>query len=350
MKAQTESRIYFTEKDIYDALMSSKRTMTMSLLLDLARDKGILLSSEDAREDIIKYLSSLVYDYYDLNVLIEHITPAYKKEKSKVTKINTVIDVNQLKAITKNINDSNTTIQVTSAVDNPNKTVLEVEYDELDFSKTRLRQKIRKKSTIEITKDNGKSIISKPSNDKVDEIMESILGVIEQKTNEKIHEDKIDLYGWSHGQKIEYFTTLIESIDECKLLDVIKVSVNHEDNPEAEEDVLNMITNASFKGKGLLATPEYQKLKNDGYFITSIIWKSEELKKNGDYIEFEAGLSSASKSEEVMFTAKGAYRFVEKDKYTSTRRPLTIEESEKYTKILEKSAFMVFNDIKSKEE
>lgn len=350
MKAQTESRIYFTEKDIYDALMSSKRTMTMSLLLELARDKGILLSSEDSREDIIKYLSSLVYDYYDLNVLIEHITPAHKKEKSKVTKINTEIDDSQLKAITKNINDGNTTIQVTTTPDNPNKTVLDVEYDELDFSKTRLRQKIRKKSTIEITKDNGKSIISKPSNDKVDQIMQSILSGIKQKTSEKINEDKINLYGWSHSQKIEYFTTLIDSIDECKMFDVIKVSVNHEDNPEAEEDVLNMITNASFKGKGLLSTPEYQKLKDDGYFITSIIWKSEELKKNGNYIEFEAGLSSGSKSEEVVFAAKGAYRFVEKDKYTTTRRPLTPEESETYTKVLETSAFKVFNDIKSQEE
>jgi hypothetical protein len=134
------------------------------------------------------------------------------------------------------------------------------------------------------------------------------------------------------------------------MFDVIKVSVNHEDNPEAEEDVLNMITNASFKGKGLLSTPEYQKLKDDGYFITSIIWKSEELKKNGNHIEFEAGLSSGSKSEEVIFAAKGAYRFVEKDKYTTTRRPLTPEESEKYTKVLETSAFKVFNDIKSQEE
>ncbi|RRS31401.1 MAG: hypothetical protein P794_03855 [Epsilonproteobacteria bacterium (ex Lamellibrachia satsuma)] len=350
MKAQTESRIYFTEKDIYDALMSSKRTMTMSLLLELARDKGILLSSDDSREDIIKYLSSLVYDYYDLNVLIEHITPAHKKEKSKVTKINTEIDDNQLKTITKNIDDGNTTIQVTTKPDNPNKTVLEIEYDEIDFSKTRLRQKIRKKSTIEITKDKGESTISKPSNDKVDQIMESILSGIEQTTSEEINEDKIDLHGWNHSQKIEYFTTLIDSIDECKMFDVIKVSVNHEDNPEVEEEVLNMITNASFKGKGLLSTPEYQKLKDDGYFITSIIWKSEELKKNGNHIEFEAGLSSGSNSEEVIFAVKGAYRFVEKDKYTTTRRPLTPEESEKYTKVLETSAFKVFNDIKSQEE
>ncbi|HIP49654.1 MAG TPA: hypothetical protein EYG92_11910 [Lutibacter sp.] len=350
MKPHTESRIYFTEKDIYDALMSSKRTMTISLLLDLARDKGILLSSEDSREDIIKYLSSLVYDYYDLNVLIDHVTPSHKKEKSKVTKINTEIDISQLKTISKDINDGNTTIQVTSDPDNPDKAVLEIEYDELDFSKTRLRQKIRRKSTIEITKDNGTSIISKPSNDKVDDIMQSILSGIEQKTDNRISEDKINLYGWSHQEKIEYFTNLIKSIDNCKLLDVVKVSVNHEDNPEAEEDVLNMITNASFKGKGLLATPEYQKLKEDGYSITSIVWKSEELKKNGDHIEFEAGLSLTKKSEEVVFSAKGAYRFVEKDKHTTTRRPLTREESEKYTKNLETSAFKVFNDIKTREE
>lgn len=344
-----ESSMYFTEKDIYDALMSSKRTMTIPLIIELARDKGILLSSEESRENLVKYLSSLVYDYYDLSVLIEHMTPSHKKEKSKVSNIDTKITSTQLKAITKELSESSTTIQVITDPDNSKKTILKIEYDEIDLSKTRLRQKIRKESVIEITEEEGSTKISKPSNHAVDEIMANIISAIERKNNSIINEEKINLYNWKHEKIIEFFTTLINSIEGCKLSDVVKVTVNNEDNPEAEEDVLNMITNASFKGKGLLATEEYQKLKNNGYYITSIVWISNETTKNGNMIEFEASISSTNDCDEVIFLAKGAYRFVEKDKYTITRRPLTTDETIKYTKYLEKAVLAVYSDLKPKE-
>ena len=351
MKKHLESSIYFTEKDIYDALMSSKRTMTIPLIIELARDKGIILSSEEPRDELVKYLSSLLYDYYDLNVLIDHITPAHKKEKSKVTKIDTKIEATDLKNIAKEIANENIIIQVNKDPKDASKTTLKVEYDEIDFSKTRLRQKVRKESIIEITEENGKSTISKASNDKVDEIMQKILEKVEIKNNTKIEEKKINLSTFEHKQKIQYFTSLIGNINGCKLDDVVKVTVNYdEDNPEAEEDVINLITNASFKGKGLLSTPEYQELKEKGFYITSIIWNAIETKTNGDKLEFEASLSSNSNIEEVSFAVKGIYRFKEKDQYTSTKRSLKSEEATKYTNILETAAFKVYDEIEKQEE
>jgi len=346
---QLESRIYFTEKDIYDALMSSKRKMSMSLLTELARDRGILISSDDTREDIIKYLSSLVYDYYDLKVLIDHITPAHKKEKAKVTQVNGKIDGTTLKSVTKEINDNNVTIQTTIDSKDQNTTILQIEYDEIDFSKTRLRQKVRKESTIEVTVKDGLTTISKPSNDKTDEIMKKILDGIEKKTATPLIEKKINLFELKHEDKIGYFTKLINAIEDCKLKDVVKVSVNHEDKPEAEDDAVQVITNASFKGKGLLSTQEYQNLKKEGYYITSIIWTSDEIKKNGDIIEFEASISSSKDCEELSFAAKGAYRFIDKDRYTTGRRPLKTEEIKKYTSYLEEASFKIFDEITEKE-
>jgi len=351
MKKYVENSIYFTEKDIYDALMSSKRTMTIPLIIELARDKGIILSSEEPREELVKYLSSLLYDYYDLNVLIDHITPAHKKEKSKVTKVDTKIDASDLKNIAKEIANDNIVIQVNKDPKETNKVTLKVEYDEIDLSKTRLRQKVRKESSIEITEENGKSTISKPSNDKVDEIMQKILEKVEVKKKKKIEEKKINLSNFEYKQKIQYFTSLINNIDNCKLDDVVKVTVNYdEDNPDAEEDVINLITNASFKGKGLLSTPEYQELKAKGFYITSIIWNAIESKKNGNKLEFEASLTSNSDIEEVSFAVKGVYRFKEKDQYTATKRSLKPEETTQYTNILENAAFKVYDEIENQEE
>lgn len=354
MKTYLESSIYFTEKDIYDALMSSKRTMTIPLIIELARDKGIILSPEEPRNELVKYLSSLLYDYYDLNVLIDHITPSYKKEKSKVTTIDTQIDAAQLKSIAKEFTNQDLVIQINKDPNFTNKTVLKIGYDEVDFSKTRLRQKIRKESTIEITEKDGKSTISKPSNDKVDEIMQKILEKVENKNNIKIAERKINLGAFEHKKKIQYFTSLINSIDGCKLHDVVKVTVNYnndDDNSDIEDNVITMITNASFKGKNLLSTPEYQDLKNKGFYITSIIWSAIETKTNGDKLEFEASLTPSSTNiEEVSFAAKGIYRFKEKDQYTSTKRALNPDEIIKYTNILESAAFQVYDYIESLKE
>jgi len=97
------TNMFFTEKDIYDALISSKRTLTIPLVLELARDRGIILSPDDSRENLIKYVSSIVHDFYDLDILIEHITPANKKEKSKVTKYNSEIDSGKLNSCAKEI-------------------------------------------------------------------------------------------------------------------------------------------------------------------------------------------------------------------------------------------------------
>lgn len=352
-KGTVESSIYFTQREIYDALMSSKKVMSISLLMELAKDRGILISSEDTREEIIEYLSYFVYDYYDLNTLIDHITPAHKKEKSKVTQLNTVVDTNDIqkasKDITNNQNDK-TIINVVKDIENPNKTIVNISWEEIDYGKNRLRQKIRRESSVEIIEKNGLTTISKDSNDTVDKIMETMFQKVSETKDLIIKEEKINLYGLTFQVKTQYFTDLINSVEDCKLVDVIKVSVNKEDEFDTEEDILNMITKASFRGVGLLNTEEYQKLKDTGYFITSIIWQSEETKKDGDKIEFEATLSISKKSEELTFAPKGIFRSQGKGEYTKTKRPLKEEEIIKYTKKLEELSFKIYKDILNKEE
>jgi len=348
-----ESSIYFTPREIFDALMSSKKTMTTSILIELARDRGLIISSEDSRENIIKYLSSFIYDYYDLNVLIEHITPSHKKEKLKTTQLDTVIEINDLlmaaKEVTNNPEDK-TRVTTTKDATNPNKTILKVEWEDIDLSKTKLRQKVPKESIVEVVKENGIMKVSKASNEKVDEVLQSIVSKVAKKKEIEIKEEKINLYGFSFEEKTEYFTKLINSIDKCTLFDVVKVSVNKEDSFDEVEEMINIITNASFKGIGLLGTGEYQELKKAGYFITSIIWQSIEDKNNGNKIEFEASLVITKECEELTFSPKVIFRSNGDKGYTKSRRPLKEEELSEYTKILEKQAFSIYKGIIDKKE
>lgn len=357
----TESRIYFTEKDIYDALMSSKKTMTIPIIIELARDRGLILSPADSREDLIKYLSSFIYDYYDLNILIDHLTPAHKKEKSKISKIDAKIDPSHLTKAAKDIslnNDSNINIQITSDTYNKDKKIIKIAYDEIDLSKTRLRQKVRRESTVEVFEEKGITKIRKPANKKVDEIVQTMLSKIEKTSDAKLEEKKINLIGLAFEQKTEFFTSLTQNIDGCNMFDVNKITVNKNDDiislddeqseeeSDAADEFINMITNASFKGQGLLQTEEYQNLKKSGYSISSISWLSKEKIDNGNKIQFDASLSKSKTVEELSFAVRGMYRFDESRKdYTSTIRPLKPEENQYYSDILEKNAFIIYDDI-----
>ncbi len=347
-KKTIESSIYFTPREIFDALMSSKKIITTSVLVELARDRGVIVSSEDTREDIIKYLSSFVYDYYDLNVLIEHITPSYKKEKLKTTQLDAVIDINDLVKISKDISnnqDDKTRVTTTKDAKDPNKTIIKIEWEDIDLGKTRLRQKVPKESIVELVEENGVMKISKASNDKVDEVLQSIISKVSEKRDIDIKEEKINLYGFSFEEKTQYFTKLINSIDKCTLFDVVKVSVNKEDGFDEEEEIIEVITNASFKGNGLLHTDEYQTLKEREYFITSILWQSVEDRVNGDKIEFEASLVISKECEELTFAPKVIFRSNGSGGYTKSRRPLKEEELNQYTKILEKQVFSIYKGI-----
>ena len=342
------SSYYFTPREIFDALMSSKKTMTTSILVELARDRGVIVSSDDTREDIIKYLSSFVYDYYDLNVLVEYITPSHKKEKLKTTQLDNLIDINDLVKASKDISnnqDDTTRVTATKDVKDPNKTIIKIEWEDIDLGKTRLRQKVPKESTVEFVEENGVIKVSKVSNEKVDEVLQSIISKVSKKINIDIKEEKINLHGFSFEEKTQYFTKLINSIDNCTLSDVVKVSVNKEDGFDEEEDMIEVITNASFKGNGLLHTDEYQKLKEREYFITSILWQSVENRQNGDKIEFEASLVISKECEELTFSPKVIFRSNGNGGYTKSRRPLKEEELSQYTKILEKQAFSIYKGI-----
>jgi hypothetical protein len=250
-----------------------------------------------------------------------------------------------------NNQEDKTRVTTTKDIKDPNKTILKIEWEDIDLSKTRLRQKVPKESIVELVEENGIMKISKASNEKVDEVLQSIVSKIAKKKEIEIKEEKINLYGFSFEEKTQYFTKLIQSIDNCTLSDVVKVSVNkEEDSFEEEDELIDIITNASFKGNGLLNTDEYQKLKEREYFIISIIWQSIENKNNGNKIEFEASLIITKECEELTFAPKVIFRSNGDKGYTKSRRPLKDDERIEYTKILEEQAFSIYKGIIDKKE
>lgn len=336
------ARIYFTEKDIEDAIMSSKKVMTNQLLVDLARDRGVLLSAEDKREDLAKYLSSFIFDYYDLQVLVDHLTPSSKKEKTNVSKIKDKLDASKIKNELKKQEGGNKEVVIKTEMLDSNNMTVKISYDEIDLSKTRLRQKVRREAVVEIFQEKGSTVIRKPSNPLIDEIIDEMTKNTYDDLDKK--ETKINFNDLNSDKKRDFFNKLIQGIPECSLENVNKILLIKPNSDNDTEELTNDITDATFKGKNLLMTSQYNDLKKGGYSISSISWQSKEKKGDKNIIEFEASISSST--QELNLLVKGVYRYYSKDDYyTKTIRPLRANEYDKYTKNLEESAFDVYTDI-----
>ncbi|MEE2577389.1 hypothetical protein, partial [Pseudomonas aeruginosa] len=79
--------LYFcaTDKEVYDVLMSGKQRLTDSVLLDLAKDRGIFYSPNESRDELSEIMSLLTYDYYDLQVLLSR-----REQKSRGEKLQSI--------------------------------------------------------------------------------------------------------------------------------------------------------------------------------------------------------------------------------------------------------------------
>src|SRR5574344_1491954 len=136
---------YASDKEIFDALASKKKYFSISVLTELCRDRGIFTSMDDEREDLIDYISILPHAVQDLQFIQEHVQANSRSEQKTSTKI-----------IGKNIKTTDITEAVTKLKDfrsdkfnenyqtiesSENKVILDIDYQDVDWGATRLKQK-----------------------------------------------------------------------------------------------------------------------------------------------------------------------------------------------------------------
>lgn len=276
---------FATDSDIYDALYSSKQRVTSNLLVELLRARGIIVSEEAAREDLVDYLSSLPHDYNDFTHLLDTVSSSARSEKTASTSLSEKVNKEEIDNAfdsLKSTRDHKNETYSMAVIDN--KIIIDVQYTEIDRSKTRLRQRTHKEAKIEIELAAGKTKIRHPANDRVHDIVNSIIDNIEQQKTTPVRKESPDLSGIpSHEIRSDFFKRLISSIDGYKLQGVTKINVNHaapstfdgdnehaseEDYSAAEQELVGIVENAILRGESLLSSKEFQSLAEVG----SLLW------------------------------------------------------------------------------
>lgn len=238
--------------------------------------------------------------------------------------------------------------------------VLNVEYDEMDYSRTRLIQRQRHDATIQFVQQNGKTLVRLPASEKSLRIVENLTSRIESHRKAVVPRETIELDpDFGADERTAFFTRLMSELPGYKLKGVtnLRISPSKRSDTETDDDedldddereaasreMLVIVRSMALTGENLMASEEYQALRKRGFFITAITWRADQTSIPYDAPHLHAEFADGEAGTGFKYSVKGIYRFQE-GFYTKTARPADDAEREKLYGLLEATARKVLSE------
>ena len=355
-----------TDNEIYEVLMSAKQKITDAVLLELAKDRGIFYSHKDCRETLVEMLSLLPHDYHDLGEILEHREHAGRTEKLTHITLDTMLSIEDIKTVAGDYReDSPSDEKVVTHQEGTNQYVVQVQYSEIDHSKTRLIQRKPKVADIQFIVENNKTIVRMPANSKALKTFENLKSRLEQRKKSELAMIQIDLSEFGRAEsKTQFFTSLISSVSSFALDNVTSVRVepirkesdedaidldDDQEQEQAKQEALALVKKVALSGEDLLLSEEYQSLRKKGFFITSIIWRAKQKNAPHSIIEFEAAFEDPHAGTGFKYAVRGELRMLRAGEYTKTLRAIDDEHKQYLLSSLEKTAAAVMLELRQNE-
>lgn len=301
MKTPDIEQIFATDKEIFDLIMSATKRLSKGVLLELLADRRIFCSANSSREDIANLLSSLPHDFHDLAGLISKGEYNRRADRTTSIELATELPSAQIReAITGYQHEMRATERVSMPFSTSGRVRMNVEYDEIDYSRTRLIQRQRKEADIDFTIKDGKTVIRLPATAKARRIAADLKKRIEASRKDTIFQREISVGHMVKAKdRTDFFMKLASGISGFKFdmaydakvarfADDAEVDHDSDDRRETKQEALSVINSISIRGVNIIVTPEYQKLIEQGFFLTSLTWRSSQIAAPRDQIQFEA--------------------------------------------------------------
>lgn len=347
------------DKAIYDALHQSK--LTKSDLKELFLARGIVISSEVSREDLARYFSRLLHDYYDYQALAKRLGSSSRRDKSTISYVDmgelTIDEVEDAAhELSDRIKEYDATAQVNRVGD---KVEVVVNYRVTNFNKNEFSQVINREGVINLEVEDGKLLIRSPLTDTVENVKEVLVESVAVNNDVELSIESINMKGISSAEKrTEFFERLVHQIDGLAHHDVTDVFIynpknksdDFEDSDGDVEEVLDLgvhITRASLKGEKVLFSEEIKGLYDKGFYIWKIVWQAVEDSFDSDIYEFEAQFKNAEDFTGFSYLARGYYKYKEGGEYNSSRTGFSSMMESKLGVKIEKAAQLAVQHIAS---
>jgi hypothetical protein len=293
------TQYYINDKEVYDALESTKQKITNNALLEILKNRGVILSSRTEREDLVEALSEFDFMYHEIENLSSKIETSPRRARYKTTEIHNVEGATEedIRAVLEEIKKTRRPeYNERFKVSKDNKTYkLNVEYTETDLSKTTLKQKQENSAEIFIEKIGNTLVIQSPIKDRAKEITERLKKQFKNKFEDS-EPFEISLIDITDAKlRTQFFINILSETESLTYHTVTSVGVESriyipgqdeeistysitdgnetEDSNEIASSELQELVKASLSGTKILTTSEYKNLIENGFFISHIIWE-----------------------------------------------------------------------------
>jgi len=340
--------LFATDKDLFDLLVAPRQRVTERVMLELARDRRIFCSTQASRHELADYISSLPHDFQDVAGLIEKGEPSTRNERTTFITLDVegVTDRDLRAAITNYQASVSGAERVTMPPSGEGIVFANVEYAEFDYSRTHLLQRLPKTAAIEFRVEEGKVKIRRPSTERSQEIVASIVDELERNKRSTFKRNEISVSHLGAELRSRFFLYLMQrmagyradtairlkvasSIDN----DVVDDAARDEAVEEAADEMLHLVDNVALSGENLLATPQYRQLAESGFFITSMTWRASQQATPHDKVQFEVSFENGKGGTCFRYLARVASRTSRETYPQSFRLPTEARKKELFENI-----------------
>lgn len=342
---------YASYRDVYDALNSSRQRVGTEFLLDFLRARGIILSPQTSRPELVEAVASYAYESADLDEICDQLEIHSRGDRVTHTSLSASVEPDDVRAALDAVKQARAGYnEVLDFKREEGRIEITVQYYEIDEGRTLLRQSRPKEAKIEFMSTGDGMRVRYPGAERVGDIASALMGEI-SKAAPGLSQSSIDLSGLNKLQRTKFFQLLIQKLDGFRTVDVNKVNVDRdaaapvfapdmEDDgadevavdaaqEEVSEEVTYVLKRCSLSGSGILHARELRRFLESDFFISRIVWEAQpRLRKNAlPKAEFEALLEDPAQGLGFKYTVRGVYsrKRNKKDFASTKRRPKEVE-------------------------
>jgi hypothetical protein len=354
-----------TDKEIYDALVSAPQHFSASALLGIGKARGIFYSPQTDRQRLCSDISSLGFGFDEIARIQGEFEKSSRSDKKTFKYLKTELSLEEFRSIAAlyKVEAEEEGEKVSWSNNGTTDFSLKVKYDEVDLTRTRLRQRQHREASLEFKVRNGETVLIYPSNEKVNLIVENLIERARAEKKLQIKVEEVDLSFINNFElRTKFFQELIKSVPGFALEDVTHVQVDLKNQPELEdadlleeaanekkaieEEIKGVVKDIALRGTSLHTSAEFKRLKEQGYFLTSIQWSARRKTSPFEIVQFDAGFDNPFAGVGYKYGVRTWKVALESGMSAKNWTTIPAEEKTKLSSLLQQASMVVFVKIK----
>ncbi|MCJ2038808.1 hypothetical protein MKK55_07540 [Methylobacterium sp. J-059] len=250
-------------------------------------------------------MASLPHDFHDVAGLIQKGEYVRNSDRTAFIDIDLALTSAEIKsAIEAYQNSVGLSEKVSTPISTASRVNMNLEYDEIDYSRTRLIQRQKKHADFVFDTSDAITRVRFPATDKARNVLEEIKNFISAARRADIPIDALTVSDLtSEADRTAFFMNILSNMPGYRVRTITDVRVAKwnedpselgfdDDNDDQETEaarasMLSVVNSVSMRGQNLTLTEEYKNLLTNGFFLTSITWRADQFADPRDLVQFE---------------------------------------------------------------